>query len=174
LLAVSVKEDPNCVRNAFYYARELVFNYKWQEAANALEDYLKRPDATYKYDRCYAMRLLGQCYDALALDGLKWYRQACIEAPDTREPWIDLAKAAYQKSDWHECLYAAMSGLKIVHKLEIYTTSAASWDYRLHDFAALSAYNLGLKEIAIEQGELALKLDPENERLKTNLGFYRS
>jgi hypothetical protein len=67
-----------------------------------------------------------------------------------------------------------MSGLKIVHKLEIYTTSAASWDYRLNDFAALSAYNLGLKEIAIEQGELALKLDPENERLKTNLGFYRS
>jgi hypothetical protein len=31
-----------------------------------------------------------------------------------------------------------------------------------------------MKEIAIEQGELALKLNPENDRLKTNLGFYRS
>jgi glycosyltransferase involved in cell wall biosynthesis len=174
LLAVSVQEDPNCIRNAFYYARELVFNYKWQEGAEALENYLKRPDATYKYDRCYAMRLLGQCYSELGLDGLPWYRKACIEAPDTREPWIDLAKASYERSDWNECFYAAMSGLKILHKLEIYTTSAASWDYRLNDFAALSAYNLGLKEIAIEQGDLALKLDPENDRLKKNLDFYRS
>lgn len=173
LLAVSVQEDPNCIRNAFYYARELVFNYKWQEGAEALESYLKRPDATYKYDRCYAMRLLGQCYSELGLDGLPWYRKACIEAPDTREPWLDLAKASYEKNDWNECFYAAMSGLKILHKLEIYTTSAASWDYRLNDFAALSAYNLGLKEIAIEQGELALKLDPENDRLKQNLIFYR-
>lgn len=174
LLAVSVQEDPNCIRNAFYYARELTFNYKWQEAAIALESYLKRPDATYKYDRCYAMRLLGQCYDELGLDGSKWYRQACIEAPDTREPWIDLAKSAYLRNDWNECFYAAMSGLKILHKLEIYTTSAASWDYRLNDFAALSAYNLGMKEIAIEQGEIALKLDPENDRLKSNISFYRS
>ena len=37
LLELSVKEDPRCPRNAFYYARELSFNERWEQAIEAIE-----------------------------------------------------------------------------------------------------------------------------------------
>jgi hypothetical protein len=57
LLELSVKEDPNCPRNAFYYARELSFNSRWQESIEACKRYLKLPNATWQNERCYAQVL---------------------------------------------------------------------------------------------------------------------
>jgi glycosyltransferase involved in cell wall biosynthesis len=68
LLEVSIKEDPRCPRNAFYYARELTFYNKHLDAIVALNKYLEMPEATWQNERCYAMRLLGKTYDALGQD----------------------------------------------------------------------------------------------------------
>jgi hypothetical protein len=93
-LELSVKEDPHCPRNAFYYARELYFYNRYEEAIEALNRYLKMPEATWVNDRCYAMRVMGQCYAALgdqaAAEG--WYHKAAAEAPHTREPSVALTK----------------------------------------------------------------------------------
>jgi hypothetical protein len=42
-----------------------------------------------------------------------------------------------------------------------------------HDLIALSAYNLGMMCEARHHGEIAVELEPDNERLKTNLELYR-
>jgi hypothetical protein len=39
--------------------------------------------------------------------------------------------------------------------------------------AAISSYHLGLKEDALKFGEEASNIDPNDERLKKNLNFYK-
>ncbi|APB99019.1 hypothetical protein A4F89_06605 [Polynucleobacter asymbioticus] len=172
LLHVAVTEDPKCPRNAFYYARELTFYEKWLDAVVALNKYLAMPEATWINERAYAMRLLGKCYDQLGQDGREWYRKATQEASMTREPWIDLAQSCYQKSDWQTCLDASLAALQIELKEDLYTMDPSVWGFKPHDLAAIAAFQLGQFELAKEQGAIALKLAPEDERLAKNLEFY--
>jgi glycosyltransferase involved in cell wall biosynthesis len=175
LLQASVKEDPACPRNAFYYARELTFWSRWMEAIAALKKYLGMPEATWVNERCYAMRLLGKCYSMLSNshESLMWYRRACAEAPGTREPWCDLAAMCYRNQMWEECYSSATSALKIVNRQLVYTCDPAVWGSLPHDYAAIAAWNLGLKEEAVKHAESAVNADPEDGRLVKNLKLMR-
>lgn len=62
----------------------------------------------YINERCYAMRLLGKAYDTLGQNGVEWFIKATKEAPNTREPWVELAQSYYAKKMWSECHEAAM------------------------------------------------------------------
>lgn len=175
LLKVAVTEDPRCPRNAFYYARELTFYARWDEAITALNKYLAMPEATWQNERCYAMRLMGKAYAEKGQihDSMTWLRRACAEAPNTREPWVDLAMQCYRLNLWEECYAAAMSALAIKNKQLVYTCDPEVWGAKPHDLAAIAAYNIGLRPIAVEQGEIAVQLDPSNDRLASNLQYYR-
>ena len=174
LLELAVKEDPRCPRNAFYYARELTFYNKWLEAVHALNKYLEMPEATWQNERCYAMRLLGKAYDALGQDGTVWFRKAANEAPNTREPWVELAQSYYSRSMWQECKQAALNALQIKNKELVYTMKPEVWSAWPHDLVAISAYNLGDKQDAIKHGQIAVDLEPSNTRLSNNLEFYKA
>jgi glycosyltransferase involved in cell wall biosynthesis len=171
LLRLAVKEDPACPRNAFYFARELTFYRLWDEAIQALHSYLYMPGATWPNERCYAMRLLGQSYAERGdtWEAMQWFRRATAEAPNTREPWADLAMQAYRLSDWHTSYYAALSGLQIKNKALVYTCDPSVWGAKLHDLAAIAAYNLGLYEDAIIHAKNAVQLEPDDQRLIANL-----
>ena len=175
LLKLSVTEDPRCPRNAFYYARELTFYHKWVDAVVALNKYLDNPDATWPNERCYAMRLLGKSYEALKSpnEALEWYRKATKEAPNTREPWVELAELCYKHKMWDESLAACESALRITDKALVYTMDPSVWGSKPYDFAAIAAWNLNLREKAIEYGEKAVELDPNDLRLVANLEYYK-
>ena len=173
LLELAVKEDPHCPRNAFYYARELTFYNRWLDAVVALNKYLAMPEANWINERCYAMRLLGKAYDALGQDGRDWYRKACKEAPNTREPWVELAQSCYAKKEWQECYDSCKQALTIKNKEEVYTMNPEVWGALPYDLLAISCYNLGNKQEAIEFGEKALEFEPNNTRLSANLNYYR-
>ena len=175
LLTLSVKEDPHCPRNAFYYARELTFHSRWNDAIEALHRYLDLPGAMWPNERCYAMRLLGKSYqeagDISAAE--KWLHMACGEAPNTREPWCDLAMLMYTQQRWEECFAASTRALKITSKELVYTCDPAVWGYWPHDLAAISAWNLGLKDLAVYHATNAVSFAPEDARLLNNLSFMR-
>jgi glycosyltransferase involved in cell wall biosynthesis len=174
-LELSVKEDPHCPRNAFYYARELYFHNRYQDAIEALDRYLKMPEAVWINDRCYAMRVTGQCHEALGdqAGAEAWYHKAAAEAPHTREPWVALAKLYYEQHKWAESYGAATRALSIKNRELVYTSEPASWGPLPHDYAAIAAYRMGLGDVAIEQGTLACELDPEDPRLRENLLWYK-
>jgi glycosyltransferase involved in cell wall biosynthesis len=176
LLELSVREDPSCPRNAFYYARELAFHARWADAVQALHRYLDNPRADWINERCYAMRLLGQCHDELGQpeEALRWYRRAVAEAPGTREPWVDLALACYRRSLWAEGYSAAASALAITSRDLVYTCDPAVWGSKPHDLAAVCAWNLGLREAALAHAEEAARLDPCDPRLNDNVERMRS
>jgi SAM-dependent methyltransferase len=176
LLKVAVTEDKECPRNAFYYARELTFYAKWDEAIEALTRYLDMPAALWALERCYAMRLLGKACNETKryAEAIKWYRLAVAEAPNTREPWVDLAMATYERSMWRECHSAAMAALDIKEKMLVYTMDPEAWGAKPHDLAAISAHHLGMRDIAVKQGLLAFQANPEDKRLIANLAYYEA
>ena len=174
LLEMSVKEDPACPRNAFYYARELTFYKKWVDAVVALNKYLENPNANWANERCYAMRLLGQCYEVLgdSARAQEWLRKATLAAPNTREPWVEISDLARRTDQWQLSYDCAVSALAVKDKEAVYTMDPTVWGAKPHDLLALSAYNLGRHDEAVEHGQIACDLDPDDNRLKTNLEFY--
>ena len=171
LLKVAIQEDPSCPRNAFYYARELVFYRHWEDAIAALQHYLDLPDAKWPHERCYAMRLMSQCYEGMGMaeKAFKWARLAVAECPDTREPWLDLAMLCYRQNEWLECLFACEKCLSITQKQLVYTMNPECWTERPYDMASLACWNLGMKEKAVEFCRKALEFNSEDSRLLTNL-----
>ena len=173
LLEMSVKEDPRCPRNAFYYARELTYYSEWEKAIVALQHYLSMPEATWKNERAYAMRLLGDAEEALGRNGLEWYRKGVAEDPTVRETWIALSNAAAKHNLWAESYGAALTALNITEPHYSYTVSPDSFSAKPHDLAAIAAYYLGLKTEALKHGQKAVELEPHNERLIKNLEYYK-
>ena len=171
LLELAIAEDPRCPRNAFYHARELTFYYRWQEAITYLKKYLDMPEATWQNERAYAMRLLGKSYAELNnhWEAIKWFRLAVAEAPNTREPWVELSMICYRHGMWAECYSSALSALNIKDKQLVYTMDPEVWGDKPHDLASIGAWHLGLSQEAIKHCKNALELAPENARLLANL-----
>ena len=174
LLELSVKEDPQCPRNAFYYARELSFNARWQEAVDACKSYLALPRATWMNERCYAYRVMGRCYSEMGQneEAERSFQMAASEAPNTREPWCELAMLMYRQSRWEECFAYATRALRITDRAMVYTCDPAVWGSQPYDLASIGAWHLGLTDLAIEHGEKAVELEPDNERLLGNLEWF--
>jgi glycosyltransferase involved in cell wall biosynthesis len=173
LLRISVEEDPDCPRNAFYYARELSFHSKWEQAIQECLRYLNLPRATWQNERCYAYRVMGKCWQELNnwWEAEKCFQLAAFEAPNTREPWCEMAMLFYRQQRWAECFAACTKALSITDRELVYTCDPEVWGHWPHDLASISAWHLGMKDISIEQAELAVEKSPHDERLKSNLLF---
>jgi len=63
--------------------------------------------------------------------------------------------------------------LSISYRPEFYTNDNTVWGEKPYDLAALAAWNLGLKDKAVEYGEQAVALSPDDARLKDNLEWYK-
>ncbi len=175
LLEMSVAEDPNDPRNAFYYARELSFHEQWQRAIDECNRYLALPGATWANERCYAYRVISRCCDALGdWDGaMRAARMASVESPGTREPWCEIAKLAYVRQQWPECYGAAMTALAIEHRELVYTVDPAVWGALPHDYASIAAWHLGHRAEALQHAERAAELSPDDERLLGNVVYIK-
>lgn len=171
LLATSVKEDPDCPRNTFYYARELTYYSRWVEAINELKRYLELPEATWNNERSYAMKLLSKAHAEINNKGeaIKWARLAVAEDPTVRDSWVALSEATYSQSMWEESYFAATSALNITQRAYHYTEEPINWEGRPYDLASVAAWNLGFKEKALEFTKKALEFTPEDQRLNNNL-----
>ena len=171
LLEMSVKEDPHDPRNAFYYARELSFHGQWQKAIDECNRYLALPGANWANERCYAYRVMSRSYSELGDwdNAIRAARMGMVEAPNTREPWVEIAKLTYERHMWAECYGAALSALAIKDRELVYTVDPEVWGSKPHDYASIAAWNLGMKEAAIEQCKLALQHAPDDQRLLENL-----
>lgn len=171
LLEMSVKEDKHCPRNSFYLARELYFRGRTDEAIAECKRYLELPDATWHHERCYALRVIGKCYEGRGLfaEAEGWYQKAAAEAPFTREPWCALALLYYRQAKWAESFAAATRALGITVREWVYTVDPECWKAMPHDLASIAAWNLGMKEEAIRHTKAALEIEPENARIANNL-----
>jgi len=175
LLETTVKERIDHSRTQFYYARELTFFGRWDDAIRELNVYLESQNANWINERCYAMRLIGRCWKEKGdfYQALAWFRRACAEAPHTREPWCELALALHDARAWPECYAAATNALAIANQERVYTNDPAVWGFQAHDLAAVAAWNLGMWGEAEKQAALAVEKEPNDQRLVNNLEAIR-
>ena len=172
LLAQSVQEDPTDDRNAFYYARELFFYGRYEEATKEFKRHLELPRAVWKPERAASMRYIAKMDDDY--DVTRWWLNLAIkEAPDRREAYVELAQHYYNHKEWSECLDTAQKALEITVKPLEYLCEEFAWGSAPWDYAAIAAYNLGLTDMALEYGMKAVELNPTDERLQRNLMYYK-
>ena len=168
LLELAVKEDPNDDRNQFYLGREYMFNDKKEDAQRHLLKHLEL--STWKAERATAMRFLSR----VTLDTEHWLLRACAEAPNRREPWVELAQFYYNHKAWASSLAAAERALTIKDKPLEYLCEAGSWGAQPHDLASIAAWNMGLKPRSVEHSLRAFQSEPLNPRLRENLSLVLS
>ena len=125
-------------------------------------------------DQSHAYSVMGRCYNEMfdSKNAEKAFFNSASEAPNTREPWFELAALMYRQQRWHECFAYSMRCLSIKDRLMVYTVDPEVWGFQIHDYAAISAYHLGLKDIALEHGKIALEMNPNDLRLQGNLVYY--
>ena len=169
LLELSVIEDPLDDRNAYYYARELFFAGKTEEATKEFKRHLSLPKARWGAERAASYRYLAKCNPA---DAKEYLLKAIQEDPSRREPRIELANHAYLVKDWELCYKQSLEALAIKEKPLDYLCEDFAWKDLPHDLASISAWNLGKKQEAISQIMLAISHNPKNTRLIKNLEFY--
>lgn len=169
MLELAARESPQDDRIAHYYGRELFFQGNYQKAYEQLKYHLDLPSAVWRPERAASKRLLAKCKQD---EAEYWLLSAASEAPDRREPWVDLAQFYYENSKWMECYYSAMRALSIKDKPLEYICDADAWGYKPHDLAAISAFRLGMHE-CVTHGENALTINPDDERLQNNMEYYK-
>jgi glycosyltransferase involved in cell wall biosynthesis len=174
MLEMAIKENPDCTRSIFYYARELFYYGRWADAIVQFEKYLKQPNATWNAERCYSLRIIGECYENSgdSRNAESFFLKACAEYPEVRDPWLSLARYYYKKKEWSECYGAIMRLLKITNRNYEYVALPDCWGHEPYDLAALACWNLHMRDDAVAYGQSALDRNPDDARLKDNLAWY--
>ena len=169
LLQLAVEEDPDDDRNSHYLAREYYFNNMYEEAKKEFIRHLSLPRAAWKPERSSSMRYLSKCDPD---NRLYWLLLSSKECSDRREPWVELSKYYYENKKWKHSFNCAINALNIKDKPLEYICDPFAWGYAPHDYAAIAAYKLGFYHEAYVHGLNAIKISPNDERLKNNLNFY--
>lgn len=171
LLELAVQEDPEDDRNSHYLGREYYAHGMYDKATAELKRHLSLPKATWAPERAKSMRMLSVC---VPHEEEMWLLRAAAEAPDIREPWLDLAVLYYRRQDWMSSLAAAERCLSITERPQSYINEAAAWGEAPYDYAAIAAFQLGLVDKAVQYGLRAATINPHDTRLKANMGWYLS
>ena len=176
LLELSVRENPEDDRNMHYLGREYLFRGRWDDCIATLKRHLAMPSARWRDERCASMRYIARACaakgDLAAAES--WLFRACGEAPHLREPFMELAWLLYEQKDWEGVAYWTGRALKIKDRARTYITENTAWGSQPWDLRSLSLYYTGQYEKAKAAAEEALKISPDNERLKENLQKIRA
>jgi glycosyltransferase involved in cell wall biosynthesis len=103
----------------------------------------------------------------------KWFLIS-INHSKERESLFYYADFLYKQEKWDECYIAIKKCISVNIKRDGFTFDSNAWSFIVYDYAAISAYNIGLYKQAAEYGEEASKLQPNDIRLENNLKFYRA
>ena len=163
LLELAIKENPTDDRNQFYLGREYMFYGEHEKAIPHLMKHLEL--STWAAERSAGMRYLGKATG----NREHWVLRACAEAPDRREPWVDLAQFYYETQNWSGCYGASSRALSIREKPLEYLCEPDAWGCLPDDLAGVSAWNLGMKSVSLAHTLSALRINPADGRIRKNL-----
>ncbi len=176
LLELSIKEDPQNDRNMHYLGREYMYYGKWNDAIDTLIKHIKMKSATWSDERCASMRFIARCYKNLQRydEALMWLEKAIKEAPHLRDPYAEIALLYYSLEDYKMVIYYANKALEINYNPKTYINEIFSYDETLNDILSISYYYENDLNNAIKNANIALEINPNNERIKENLTIFKN
>lgn len=174
LLELSVREDPEDDRNMHYLGREYMYYGEWEKCIDTLKKHLNLRGATWKDERCASMRFIARSYINLGdySSAIKWLDKAIKEAPYLRDAYVEKALFSYKLGNFLEVERDCLLALNIKENRKSYINESFSWDGTVYDLLAISNYYQRRYEYANYFNDLALEMDPNNERLKNNKLVY--
>lgn len=176
LLEMAVQESPDDDRDTHYLGREYMFRGQWDKCIETLQKHLTMPRSQWKEERSASMRYIARAYKAKGdyKEAYNWLYKAIAEAPHLREPYVELAKLAYEKEDWPTIYHMVEEALKIKERSDSYVNQSFAWDATVYDLGSLSCYYLGMFNKSYEWVKMAVEMSPHNERLKNNLAIIKA
>ena len=176
LLELSVKEDPKDDRNMHYLGREYMYHEKWNECIDTLIKHLKLPSALWKDERCASMRFIARSYKNLNRieESRMWLKKAINEAPYLREPWIELGLLEYENNNYETAIFYIEEALKINNHEKTYINEIFSWNETPYDILSICYFNIGNLARSLENINIALSINPNDERLISNKKIIES
>lgn len=170
LLELSVEEDPNDDRNAHYLGREYMFYRRWDDCIRTLERHLSLPRATWRAERAASMRFIAKCHGEQGDTERQelWLRRAMLEEPTQREAALELAELLHTRKDWMSLVRACEACLAVKERRLSYLTRPDCWGARPYDLYSIGLWYSGRREEAIRANEEAMRLAPDDKRLKDN------
>lgn len=170
LLELSVNEDPNDDRNMHYLGREYMYYNMYEQSINILKRHLSLENATWKDERAASMRFIARCYKNLnnTIESRIWYDKAIKEAPHLRDGLIEKAILEYEQENYKEVEKLCLKALKIKTHPKTYINETFSWNETVYDLLSLACYYQEKYAYALYFIDLALDINPNNERLKNN------
>lgn len=169
LLEEAVREAPHDARMKAYLGREYMYRNQPEKSLATYKEFLQMP--CWNVERGHAMVNLSTVDPE---NRIYWLKCAAIEIPTHREPLVELARYYYTTQKWAECYEHAHKALKIEKHPMDYTCSEDAWSWLPHDLAAISAWNLGLRQEARAHAQKALEFSPQDVRLTNNLKVIES
>ena len=166
LLEVAYQEDPDDSQICFWLGRDYMWANRLDAGVEVLRRYLALPSSTWPDERCEAMRFLARMQPD---DRMSWLDKARTEAPHRREVWLDLAEEFHTRVDWVNLFWACANGIERTHHTGSYLDDSHCWGSRLFELGAIACWHLDFMNRAVEWGQRALEMEPDNERLRNNL-----
>ena len=147
---------------------------KWNKCIDTLIKHLNLKSATWKDERCASMRFIARSYQNLnRFDEAKmWLDKAIDEAPYLRDPYMERALLEYRLENWTEIIKYCNETLKIKSHTKSYINETFSWDNTVYDLLSLSYFNIGKIDLAIDAINIAIEMNPEDERLLKNKNIF--
>ncbi len=170
LLELSVKENPNNDRNMHYLGREYMYYKKYNEAIDTLIKHLNLESATWKDERSASMRFIARSYIGLKRydEAELWLNKAIKETPYLRDPYMEKALFLYQLRKYEELIPLVLQALKIEINERYYINEVFTFDYTAYDLLGIAYYYTNDLMRALYYSEKALKMEPNDKRLKEN------
>lgn len=171
LLRMAVEEDVLNDRYAHYYARELFFHGKWQEAITQYQRHLQLPSARWLPERASSFRYMAKCHENLENmpAAHTCYTMAMLEDPQSRESYVDLASFLLRQKEWAGVLHFCTKALNVSADTLNYISERYAREEGPFDLAAVALYNLGQPAAALELAKRALTYNPNDLRLQENI-----
>jgi tetratricopeptide (TPR) repeat protein len=161
-------------RSYYYLGREYMYAGKHQDCIDTLKKYLALDDATWHSERCAAAMHIASSYYSLGNPGAAeaWLHRAISEECWSREPYVELALRLYRGGQHALAYGTAIKALSITHRPGHSFTTAQGWNETAEHIASVTAWELGMKDKAIEHLNNALAINPNNKTLLGNKKFF--
>lgn len=176
LLELAARENPEDPRCAHYLGREYMYYGRWDEAIRELTRHLALPSAVWREERCASLRYISRCHAGKGnnREAMRWAMRAVCEQPELREGWYEAQRAAYELRDWSGVCWFGEHAAAITRRSDSCVNEEEAWGAGVHDLLSLAYWHLARPDMALVSGEQALALDPDNPRIRKNLGYYRA
>lgn len=169
LLEKDAKEMPEDDRSAYYYARELMYEGRWEEAIEEFKRHLMLSSAWWTCERASSMRNIAYCYRHLKNEDEYelWLWKSAEEDKTNREATYFLGEKAMEKKDYRTAVKVFERCVAIEEPSLEYISMPLVWTARPWFLYAQALWWVNRWNDAVEASKKAMEIEPDNAEVRS-------